>query len=92
MVHRVAFPVGEGVQREPPAELFPETVAYDGCEGIELYFNTDDKDKMVMVEHWASRSHQEKYVAWRTETGVMDKIGSMLAGPPSLRYFEKAGA
>jgi len=59
---------------------------------MELYFNTDDGSKMVMVEHWKSRAHHEKYLGWRTETGVMDKIGAMLAGPPSIRYFEKAGA
>lgn len=74
------------------AGLFPESLAYDGCQALDLYFNTDDENQMVMIERWESRSHHEKYLAWRTETGVMDKIGSMLAGPPSIRYFEKAGA
>jgi quinol monooxygenase YgiN len=47
---------------------------------------------MVIVERWDSRRHHEKYLAWRTETGVMDKLGGMLAGPPSMRYFERADA
>ena len=72
------------------AEVFPETREYDGCQGMDVYFNTENEGNMVMVEHWDSRAHHEKYLAWRTETGVMDKIGSMLAGPPSIRYFDKA--
>ena len=74
------------------AEIIPDTRAYDGCQGIDVYFNTEDTSSMVLVEYWDSRAHQEKYIAWRTETGVMDKIGAMLAGPPSIRYFERIDA
>jgi quinol monooxygenase YgiN len=74
------------------AELLPDARAYDGCQAIDVYFNTEDEGSMVLVEHWDSRPHHEKYVGWRTETGVMDKIGGMLAGPPSIRYFERADA
>ncbi len=71
------------------AEILPNTRAYDGCQRIDTYVNTEDTGSVVMVEHWESRAHYEKYLAWRTETGVMDKIGTMLAGPPSIRYFER---
>ena len=71
------------------AEILPDTRAYDGCRGVDLYFNMDDPGNMVLVEYWDSRAHYEQYVGWRTETGVMAKIGAMLAGPPSIRYFEK---
>ena len=74
------------------AEIFPETRAYKGCQAIDVYFNTEDGGKMVLVEHWDSRPHHEKYLGWRTETGVMDRLGGMLAGPPSIRYFERADA
>ena len=74
------------------AEILPDTRAYDGCQGIDVYFNTEDTGSMVGVEHWDSRAHYEKYMAWRTETGVMDKIGAMLTGPPSIRYFERIDA
>jgi quinol monooxygenase YgiN len=74
------------------AEIFPDTRVYEGCQAIDVYFNTEDEGSMVLVEHWDSRPHHEKYLGWRTETGVMDKIGGMLAGPPSLRYFERADA
>ncbi len=74
------------------AEILPDTRTYDGFQGIDVYFNTEDRGNMVGVEHWDSRAHYEKYLAWRTETGVMDKIGTMLAGPPSIRYFERIDA
>jgi quinol monooxygenase YgiN len=74
------------------AEILPGSRAYEGCQALDVYFNAEDKGRMVMVERWDSRSHHEKYLGWRTETGVMDKIGGMLAGPPSIRYFERADA
>jgi len=74
------------------AELLPESLEYDGCQSMELYFNTEDGGNMVLVEHWDSPAHHQKYLGWRTETGVMDKLGGMLSGPPSIRFFERAGA
>ncbi len=74
------------------AEILPDTRTYEGCQGIELYFDTEDGDKIVLVERWDSRSHHERYLGWRRETGVLDKIGGMLAGPPSVRYLERIDA
>ena len=74
------------------AEILPDTRAYDGCQGIETHSNTEDPGNIVAIEYWNSRAHYEKYLAWRTETGVMDQLGAMLAGPPSIRYFEKIDA
>lgn len=74
------------------AQILPDTRAYDGCRGIDAYFDTQDGSKLVLVEHWDSRAHHQKYVAWRTETGVMARLGGMLAGPPSMRFFERAEA
>ena len=74
------------------AEILPDTRAYDGCQRIDVYVDTEDTGNMVLVEHWDSRAHYEKYLAWRKETGVLDKIGTMLAEPPSIRYFERIDA
>ena len=71
------------------AKILPDTRAYHRCNGVDAYFNMDDPCNMILVEFWDSRAHHEEYVGWRTETGVMDKIGAMLSGPPSIRYFEK---
>ena len=72
--------------------ILPDTRAYDGCQGLDLYGNIDDTGNLVVYERWASRQHYEKYLAWRGETGVADQLGAMLAGPPSIRYFERVDA
>jgi len=71
------------------AEILPDTRVYEGCQEIEAYFNMEDAGTIILVERWTSRAHYEKYFAWRKETGVLDKIGSMLAGPPSIQYFQR---
>lgn len=74
------------------AEIFPETRAYDGCQGVDVYFNAENNGNMVPVEHRDSHPHHEKYLGWRTEAGVMDKLGRMLSGPPSIRYLDRVYA
>jgi quinol monooxygenase YgiN len=74
------------------AEILPDSRAYDGCRGMDAYFSPEDEGRLVLIEHWESRPHHERYLGWRTETGVMDKLGGMLAGPPSIRYFDRADA
>ena len=42
-------------------EILPDTRTYDGCQSLDVYFNTEDTGNMVMVEFWDSRAHYEKY-------------------------------
>ena len=81
-----------GEMKQSLAEVFPSTRSYEGSQGIDGYFNMDDQGNMVILEKWGSRSQHEKYLQWRTETGVMDKLGSMLVGPPSIKYFDRVEA
>jgi quinol monooxygenase YgiN len=66
-----------------------DTRAYAGCQGLDVYDNLDETGNLVIYERWDSRAHYEKYLAWRTETGTMDRVGAMLKAPPSIRYFER---
>ena len=66
-----------------------DTRGYEGCQGLDVYDNMDETGNLVVYERWDSRSHYEKYLAWRTETGTMDRVGAMLKAPPSIRYFER---
>jgi quinol monooxygenase YgiN len=72
--------------------ILPDTRAYDGCQGIDIYGNLDKPGNLVFYERWASRQHYEKYLAWRTETWAVAQLGAMLAAPPSIRYFERVDA
>ena len=64
--------------------LLPSTRAYDGAEAIQLTQDVEDENHIVFVEYWASKEHFEKYMAWRTETGVLDQLMGMVTQPPKI--------
>ncbi|TDJ62222.1 MAG: antibiotic biosynthesis monooxygenase [Proteobacteria bacterium] len=69
-------------------EILPDTRAYDGCQGVYVVENQDKAGNLVLIETWESRAKYEKYLAWRQETGVLDALGAMCEGAPSIRYFD----
>lgn len=73
-------------------ENFKQTRVYDGC--IEVYMTRSqlDANTLLLVEQWETRAAYEKYLAWRAETGVVEKLGSMAAVPPSITYFDRLDA
>jgi quinol monooxygenase YgiN len=70
-------------------KILPDTRAYPGCEGLDVYTNADDPTNFVFHERWQSKEHYQKYFAWRTENGSMDEFGSKLAGAPTVRYVNR---
>jgi len=74
------------------ASILGDTRAYDGCQGVDVVVNDDEAENIVLIESWDSRAHYEKYLAWRQERGDLDSLGSLLAGPPSIRFFSGADA
>jgi quinol monooxygenase YgiN len=73
-------------------QILPDTRAYAGCQGIDIYGNLDDAGNLVFYERWESRDHYQKYLAWRTETGAVAQLSAKLTGPPSIRYYERVDA
>jgi quinol monooxygenase YgiN len=73
-------------------EILPDTRVFNGCQSVELQVNQDNEVNMVLVEEWETREAQGKYMAWRAETGVVERIVSMISGPPSVRFFDKTDA
>src|SRR5512137_441207 len=73
-------------------KLFPDTRAYEGCRGITAYINGDDGRTIVFVEYWETKTHYERYLAWRTKTGVIAGLVSMSEAPPRIRYFDQIDA
>ena len=72
--------------------ILPDTRSYDGCISVDVYQNMDTPDVVLLVEKWNSKAHYEKYLGWRSETGVVDKIVSQIDGAPSIRYFDLTDA
>ena len=73
-------------------QLVPECRNYDGCQSADAQFDVDEPGTMVLVQQWESRSHHEKYLQWRVDSGVMAELESMLVHSPSIRNFEQADA
>ena len=72
-----------------PAELLPDTRAYDGCLSVDVYQDQDNPGYICLVEDWESKVHQQRYQAWRDESGIAEVVGPFLAGEPRFNYFDK---
>ena len=70
-------------------ELLPDTRAYDGCQSVDVYQDQDNPGLIYLMEDWESKAHQQKYQAWRDETGIAEVVGPFLAGEPRFNYFDK---
>ena len=68
-------------------DILPDTRAYDGCQSVESYYETETYS-LLLIEIWESSEHQQKYLGWRVETGLVEKVGEMLAAAPEFRTFE----
>ena len=68
--------------------LLPDTREQQGCLDIDLYVDTNDTDKLVLVERWETLKQYKKYRLWRIKSGVMEKLSSMFIGPPSTRILD----
>lgn len=69
--------------------IAPDTRAYEGCQLFDICVDQDNPNRVLFYEIWDSRPAQEKYLAWRTETGLVEQLGGFLSGPPSFGYFDK---
>tara|TARA_B100001057_G_scaffold73507_2_gene67893 strand:- start:2853 stop:3146 length:294 start_codon:yes stop_codon:yes gene_type:complete len=67
---------------------YPVTRAYDGCQGINLTLNVENKNNFVMTEVWDTKQHYENYLAFRTEEGTVADIQSMCKNDVSIRIFD----
>ena len=55
-------------------------------QGIHYFL---DKDKaIILYEVWDSRDHQEKYIKWREDTGVLKTIGEMCRERPVFKFVD----
>ena len=86
----------EGTLKEGESENFPGicteafkvTRAFDGCQGIELIYNTESPNNWIFNEVWDTKEHYEKYLQFRTEDGTIDAITSLCEDAPSIRIFD----
>ncbi len=81
--------IKEGQKDELLKLLFnylPETRKYQGFIDISIHVE-ENKNHVLFYEEWESFTDYESYLQWRTETGVMNKLGATFSSPPLIRYF-----
>ena len=89
------IPAREGKVEELKALLkqnLVDTRARQGCESVTVHQDQADANAIVLIERWASRADDEAYREWRAGPGAIDGIGALVAGPPSIRYFDDVDA
>jgi quinol monooxygenase YgiN len=58
-----------------------ETRAFKGCISVTTYTSATNPDDIVLVEEWDNKTSQANYMQWRTDTGMPEQLGPLLAGP-----------
>lgn len=71
--------------------ILPDTRAFDGCITLHIVQDQEDSTNFVIIEQWETRSHYEKYLQWRTDTGTLAELAGMLDGDPSFKFFDYFG-
>ena len=69
-------------------KAFEVTRAFDGCQGIDLAYNTENPKNWIFTEVWDSKQHYEKYLQFRTVDGTLDAVASLCEDAPSIRIFD----
>ena len=89
------IPAREGKAEELKSLLkqhLGDTRARQGCESVTVHQDQANPNAIVLIERWASLADDEAYRAWRAGPGAIEGIGPLVAGPPSIRYFDDVDA
>ena len=70
--------------------VLAETRAFDGCDGVDVLVDKADPTRFLAVERWASAEADTKYREWRAGDGAPVDLGPLLAGAPSLTFYDAA--
>ena len=67
-----------------------DTRARHGAGAMEPYVDSDNPDRVLVWEKWATRADQESYMQWRTETGFVEALEPFLAEPPRILHLNES--
>ena len=57
----------------------PDTRSYEGCLSVDTYIE-ESTNTIHLIEDWETLEHQEKYLNWRIETGLLTDLDPILQG------------
>jgi quinol monooxygenase YgiN len=71
-------------------ETLKATRAFEGSLGVDVSIDVNDPAHVVLVERWESIEHDDAYRAFRATPEGASKLGTIVAGPPTLTRFTVA--
>lgn len=64
-----------------------DTLAFGGLRSIYVMRNETEPARVEIVEHWDSKEAHASYMRWRTETGALEQMKSVLVSPPAIEIW-----
>lgn len=71
------------------AKAAPDTRAFDGCRLFDIYTDDNHPGRVLFYEIWDTKTQQQAYIAWRTETKFRDQIAPYLTGGSPANFYSK---
>ena len=87
-----AVPGSEATMIDVLRRNLGDTRARQGCEGVTVHQDQDRPASIVLVERWATRADDGAYRAWRAGEGAIKEMAGLVAGPPTIRYYDDVDA
>lgn len=78
----VSFPAkSESLEtlKEAMKRALPDTRSFEGCLSVDTYIE-ESTNTIHLIEDWETLGHQEKYLNWRIETGLLTDLDPILQG------------
>ena len=83
--------IKQGLESDFVEELkkhLPDTRAFDGCHALYFGESQEGSGNFEFFSKWTSKEHYDKYIEWRTESGLMGEIANKyFEGEPVWRFF-----
>jgi quinol monooxygenase YgiN len=86
-----AKPGKETELRRELLSLIPTTRKESGCLNYDLHVATDNPGAFLFHENWTSKKHLDDHLARPHLQAFLAKAGNLLAEPPQITLWEKAG-
>jgi quinol monooxygenase YgiN len=67
------------ILKEAMRRALPDTRNYEGCISVDTYVE-DSTNTIHLIEDWETLEHQESYLNWRVETGLLTDLDPLLDG------------
>jgi quinol monooxygenase YgiN len=69
----------------------PDTRSFNGCLSINVLSDHTNPNRLMLYEVWESKGQYDKYLAWRTQTGMLEKLKEYLVKDPVFAFWNPVG-